>query len=125
VRTALVARLFGLRLLTVEGSVLLMPLPFGMPEDHSTPPRIASRHPANAKVTGVRPLGRRSAQGRLNPGIGSRLDASARLIDESVEDLRALDAGAGGRQRFDARPVIAAGGVGRDSWGDGRASRRL
>lgn len=102
VRTALVARLFGLRLLTVEGSVLLMPVPFGVPEDHSTQLRIASRHPTNANVTGVRPLGRRSAQSRLNPGIGARLDASARLIHESVEDLRALDdAGAGDRQRFD------------------------
>jgi len=102
VRTALVARLFGLRLLTVEGSVLLMPVPFGVPEDHSTQLRIASRHPKNATVTGVRPLGRRSAQSRLNPGIGARLDVSARLIDESVKDLRALDdAGAGDRQRFD------------------------
>jgi hypothetical protein len=91
VRTALVARLLGLRLLTVEGSVLLMPLPFGMPEDHPTRSRTPSRHKANATTTGVRPLGRRPARSQLGAGIGASLGASARLIDESVEDLRALD----------------------------------
>lgn len=87
-RTALVARLFGLRLLTVEGSVLLMPQSF------STPHLMRSRLPAPPRASSTPPgvpLDTGSARSQWDGGIGSRLGASARLIDESVEGLRALD----------------------------------
>ena len=88
VRIVLAARLLGLQLLTFEGSVVLMPLPSGMPEDHPTRPRTASRHkaiPASSRLrAGLRPSGR-------TPVVVAGIGASARLIDESVEDLRALD----------------------------------
>jgi hypothetical protein len=91
VRTAIVARLLGLRLLTIEGSVLLIPLAFGIPEDHPTRSRTPARHQANATTTGELPLALGPVRSRPDAGIGARLDASARLLDESVEDLRALD----------------------------------
>ncbi|MEU4287914.1 hypothetical protein AB0E63_06815 [Kribbella sp. NPDC026596] len=73
VRTSLVARLLGLRLLTVEGTVLLSPVSF------LDPPAHGARAPAD--------------EGAKTPpkGIGARLAPTARLIDESIDDLRALD----------------------------------
>ena len=68
VRTSLVARLLGVRLLTVEGTVVLAPVSFG----HAplvTPPDVAT----------------------TSKGIGARLGPTARLIDESINDLHALD----------------------------------
>lgn len=64
VRTSLVARLLGVRLLTVEGTVLLSPVSFSDP-------------PVDART--------------VPEGIGARLGPSARLIDESIKDLRTLD----------------------------------
>jgi hypothetical protein len=81
VRTSLVARLLGVRLLTVEGTVLLSPVSFDAP-------------PADVARTTVRPTVRTTAHldARTVPkGIGARLGPSARLIDESIDELRTLD----------------------------------
>lgn len=75
VRTSLVARLLGVRLLTVEGTVLLSPISFSSP-----PP------PVNVDGTTAR-----LTTGTAPEAIGARLGPSARLIDESIKDLRALD----------------------------------
>src|SRR4029453_7781693 len=85
VRTALVARLFGLRLLTVEGSVLLIPQSFSPPPPMRSPLRAPPR--ANATPPRV-PPDPVAARSQWDGGIGSRLGASARLINESVEGLR-------------------------------------
>jgi hypothetical protein len=74
VRTSLVARLLGLRLLTVEGTVLLSPVSFGSPPPVSTAGTTARGDTQN-----------------LNTVIGARLGTSVRLLDESIDDLRALD----------------------------------
>jgi hypothetical protein len=91
VHTALVARLLGLRLLTVQGSVLLMPQSFGMPADHPMVSRAPSHPEANTSPYGVQALESGLARSQRDGAIGARLGASARLIDESVEGLRALD----------------------------------
>lgn len=77
VHTSLVARLFGVRLLTVEGTVLLSPVSFGDPPADDA--RTTTRTPAHVDAKAV------------PKGIGARLGPSARLIDESIDDLRALD----------------------------------
>lgn len=77
VRTSLVARLLGVRLLTVEGTVLLSPASFGAP-------------PADIARTTARTTAQMDAR-TVPKGIGARLGPSARLIDESIDDLRALD----------------------------------
>jgi hypothetical protein len=79
VRTSLVARLFGVRLLTVEGTVLLSPVSFDEP-----------RAFGEARVEVPRTTARLDGEPRPQ-GIGARLGPSARLIDESISDLRALD----------------------------------
>jgi hypothetical protein len=89
VRTSLVARLLGLRLLTVEGTVLVTPASFGVPTDR--PARRTSSLLEVTTTTALRPKARNPAVGKQDSGIGSRLDASAQLLDESVEDLQALD----------------------------------
>ena len=73
VHTSLVARLLGLRLLTVEGTVVLSPVSFGI-----TPPHTAARA-APAPALNFVPK-----------QIGARLAPTARLIDESINDLRSL-----------------------------------
>jgi hypothetical protein len=72
VHTSLVARLLGLRLLTVEGTILLAPVSYGAP-------------PADSRRTTIPVDGT-----PLPAGIGARLGPSARLIDESINDLRAV-----------------------------------
>jgi hypothetical protein len=62
-----------MRLLTVEGTILLAPVSYGV-----SPPDTL-RTPAQLDATIV------------PRGIGARLGPSARLIDESIDDLRALD----------------------------------
>jgi hypothetical protein len=79
VRTSLVARLFGVRLLTVEGTVLLSPVSFDEPRAFGA-----------ARVEVPRTTARLDGEPRPR-GIGARLGPSARLIDESISDLRALD----------------------------------
>jgi hypothetical protein len=61
------------RLLTVEGTILLAPVSFDAP-------------PADVTRT-TAPLDAKTAP----KGIGARLGPSARLIAESIDDLRALD----------------------------------
>lgn len=79
VRTSLVARLLGVRLLTVEGTVLLSPVSFSDPPADSAP---------SARVdTTTSPVD----AGTGPKAIGARLGPSARLIDESIKDLRTLD----------------------------------
>lgn len=73
VHTSLVARLLGVRLLTVEGTILLSPVSF------STPPPDTARTTIHLDADTV------------TKGIGARLGPSARLIDESINDLRTLD----------------------------------
>ncbi|MFG1813614.1 hypothetical protein ACGFIF_07625 [Kribbella sp. NPDC049174] len=75
VRTSLVARLLGVRLLTVEGTVLLSPISFSSP-----PPPVDVAGTTTRLNTETAPK-----------AIGARLGPSARLIDESIKDLRALD----------------------------------
>jgi hypothetical protein len=61
----------------VEGTVLLAPVSFDVPRAdvaHQT-----TRTPAHIDAKAV------------PQGIGARLGPSARLIDESIDDLRALD----------------------------------
>jgi len=77
VRASLVARLLGLRLLTVEGTVLLSPVSFGAP-------------PADTARTTARTTAHLDTK-TVTEGIGARLARSARLLDESIDDLRALD----------------------------------
>ena len=79
VHTSLVARLLGVRLLTVEGTVVLSPVSFGDPPADSVP--------AVRADTTTSPVDARTAP----QGIGARLGPSARLIDESVKDLHTLD----------------------------------
>jgi hypothetical protein len=79
VRTSLVARLLGVRLLTVEGTVLLSPVSFSDSPVDSAPT-------AGAGTT-TPPVDARSVPN----AIGARLGPSARLIDESIKDLRTLD----------------------------------
>jgi predicted N-acetyltransferase YhbS len=61
----------------VEGTVLLSPVSFGDPpaDDARTTPQTPAHVDAEA----------------VPKGIGARLGPSARLIDESIDDLRALD----------------------------------
>ncbi|QNE18571.1 hypothetical protein F1D05_12465 [Kribbella qitaiheensis] len=73
IHTSLVARLLGVRLLTVEGTILLSPASFAAP-----PSDLARTTTHLAATAGPK-------------GIGARLGPSARLIDESIDDLRSLD----------------------------------
>jgi hypothetical protein len=73
----LVARLLGVRLLTVEGTVLLSPVSFAVP-------------PADIAPSTTRTAPHRDAK-TVPKAIGARLGPSARLIDESINDLRSLD----------------------------------
>ncbi len=73
VRASLVARLLGVRLLTVEGTVVLTPSPY--PHAIALPPTPTAH-----------------LDGTTTPkGIGARLGPSAQLINESIDDLRSLD----------------------------------
>jgi hypothetical protein len=65
------------RLLTVEGTILLAPVSFGAPPADGTRMTARATAPLDAKTA--------------PKGIGARLGPSARLIDESIDDLRALD----------------------------------
>jgi hypothetical protein len=57
----------------VEGTVLLAPVSFG------APPADTARATTHVDTH------------TLNSGIGARLDTSARLLEESIDELRSLD----------------------------------
>ena len=90
--------MLGIRLLTVECTILLAPVEYGAPpaDDRRTATHADVRRTAThvddrrstARVDVRRTATR--ADGRVG-GIGARLGPTARLIDESIDDLRALD----------------------------------
>ena len=80
VETHVLARLLGIKLLTLEGVVLVSPAQVSRDDvDRAGYPQQSPPNPTN----GV-------ADGRTSPGTG--LGDAARLLDECTEELRALDA---------------------------------
>jgi len=61
----------------VEGTVLLSPVAFAAPPAGHAPTTTRTASPVDAKAG--------------PEAIGARLGPSARLIDESIDDLRSLD----------------------------------
>jgi hypothetical protein len=90
VQTSLIARLLGVKLLEVEGTVLLAPARFDQPT------RGAVNVSAHAVSHGPNGRDRESAAAPTSAdaapggGIGGRLGRSARLLDESAEQLEEL-----------------------------------
>lgn len=90
-RTCLVARLLGVRLLTVEGTVSLTPAAFDAVQDHGVW-RAVSAVEANASVQhGPWPRRRELVGDPSSGAIGARLGDTVRLIDQAITDLSALD----------------------------------
>lgn len=94
IETSVLARLFGIKLLTLEGAVVVTPAQLSEPaEGHPVVTDTAALPRAYDVVTGPRrtqglPTGARSGQ-----RIGSQLADAVRLLDESAGDLEALDQG--------------------------------
>jgi hypothetical protein len=87
IETSVLARLLGIKLLTLEGTVVLSPaqLQGGLSLGVSTSPQAGrlgtAKRTRDAASSATRPHGR----------LGDRLALSARLLDECADELRALD----------------------------------
>jgi hypothetical protein len=94
-QTSLVARLLGVRLLNVEGTVLLSPARFDRDGSSSSvgPHRSASQV-AVRTLDAPLPENSRPGVGSTREGlIGSRLQRSRRLLEENERELRELPSG--------------------------------
>lgn len=101
----MLARLVGLRLLTLEASMILAPAEMTGP-----PPDAESRSATHAlaapiRTTPSRPREPTTLPGPSQPAVGSRLEDARRAIDESAATLAAVrDEALGGRHNGRGRP---------------------
>ena len=94
VQGSVLARLLGVKLLTLDATLLVSPAQLAEPENkHTTGPAVASRqHPEHDALPSGAGSTRESAPARSPNGlVGSRLGLAARLLEESNGDLRKLD----------------------------------
>jgi hypothetical protein len=90
VETHVLARLLGVKLLTLEGVVLVSPAQVSQDGIHEP---VAPPIPLRAIGDGhPRTLPKRAPARRTDAAGGSSLGEAARLLDECTEELRALDA---------------------------------
>lgn len=92
IETSVLARLMGIKLLTLEGTVLVSPAQLQERyHAHATPdavPVAVTRHQAPAeRLNG----GSAARSGAPDEAVGARLAAAARLLDESSRDLRSIE----------------------------------
>ena len=87
VETHILARLLGVKLLTLEGVVLVSPAAV-TPEDSARASGSTTRTVSNVPAQQISSRRHADANG-LTPGSG--LAGAARLLDECAEELRALD----------------------------------
>lgn len=95
IETSVLARLLGVKLLTLEGTVLVSPAQIhelGDPSTASAPTRGSTAAPRQASGND-RPAPRQDSMPspRLDEAPGTRLGLAARMIHESSDDLRDLD----------------------------------
>jgi hypothetical protein len=94
IQASVLARLLGVKLLTVDATVLVSPAQLDQPETERVPgafiasPSGAERAPLASRVD---PTRYSPAPAPLNGLVGSRLGLAARMLDESTGDLRSLD----------------------------------
>jgi hypothetical protein len=84
VQTSLLARVLGIKLLTVEGTVLLSPARLQQPENYNAATAASCDLPADIQRDGA---------GESSPvlPVGSRLGLVARLLDENATQLGDLN----------------------------------
>jgi hypothetical protein len=88
IETSVLARLLGIKLLTLEGTVLVSPAQVhgGFSRDMST-----SAPQSDGLGTAERTRDAASSATRPDGRLGARLELSARLLDECADELRGLD----------------------------------
>jgi len=93
IETTVLARLLGVRLLTLEGTVVVTPaqlVDLSQVKSVATEPT-ASRRKYDALATPRRTQTQASTAARSDERVGSRLDEAMLLLNESVDDLDGLD----------------------------------
>ena len=83
IRTKLIARLLGVRLLRVEGTVTVTPYA----AVRQPTPKAATRHAAGQA------LGRKMEPSMVHMGLGNGLDQARQLLRDTEGDLRLLSTG--------------------------------
>jgi hypothetical protein len=93
IQASVLGRLLGVKLLTLDATVLVSPAHLESETKQPTGPVVASRpHPEHdALKSGARSAGKPSPAGSPNGLVGSRLGLAARLLEESTGDLRRID----------------------------------
>ena len=93
IETSVLARLLGVRLLTLEGTVVVTPAQLrdlSQVQSVATEPT-ASRRTYDALATPRRTQTHASTAARSNEKVGLRLEEAMLLLNESADDLAGLD----------------------------------
>jgi hypothetical protein len=93
IETSVLARLLGVKLLTLEGTVVVTPaqlVDLNPVQSVATEPP-ASRRTYDALATPRRTKTHASTAARSDERVGSRLEEAMLLLNESVDDLDGLD----------------------------------